>query len=113
MFKNEVERSELVRNEIVNEMCERMAFLKERGSDRIGAIWALKMIAENIARLDETDRQEGFLPLQVRPPLMLRTEEAALALHALRSYKELKGCEISGNTHALMEKLNCYFSGRE
>lgn len=109
MFQTRKETSDRIRNEFIDEMADRIAFIKDRADDRIGAIWALKIIAETIKKLDDRDRLEGFLPLEVRPPLMLSCDEAALALHALREYKGRKGCEVSGNTIALMERLDCYF----
>jgi hypothetical protein len=45
---------------------------------------------------------------EAKPLLELNCHEAALALHALQEYCLLKGCEISPNTTALMQKLNDY-----
>jgi hypothetical protein len=105
-------RAEQNRMDIVADLEHQLSVIKERGDDRVRCLWALKMIAENVARLDETDREEGFLPIQVRPALMLDSTEAALALHTLREYTGRKGNEVSRNTLALLEKFNFYFDGR-
>ena len=113
MLETSMEAGTRLRAELIDEVAERITYIRDRACDRIGFVWALKMIADGVRRLDETDRSEGFLPVHVRPPLMLRWNEAALALHVLREYRGLKGCEISGGTIALMRKLDGYFDGRE
>ena len=105
-------RAEQRRMDIVADLEHQLSVIKERGDDRVRCLWALKMIAENVARLDEADREEGFLPIQVRPALMLDSKEAALALHTLREYTGRKGIEVSSNTLALLEKFSFYFDGR-
>jgi hypothetical protein len=105
--------SERMRSELIDEVTARAALVRERADDRIGCIWALKLIAESVRKLDETDRLDGFLPISVRPALMFDYKEAAQLLHVLREYKKLKGREISNSAIALLERLNSYFEGRE
>jgi hypothetical protein len=104
---NRVDRSECERLELIDAIAERISFVRE-STDRIGNVWALKIIAENVARLDQLDRQDGFLPPQVRPPLMIHCREADLALNALREYTGLKGCDAGTDTAAFMRKLKGY-----
>ena len=47
--------SDYLRGEWIEEIAQRAAFIQEREDDRIGWIWALKMIAENVRKLDETE----------------------------------------------------------
>jgi hypothetical protein len=100
-------RTERERRELIEAMAEGIALVKD-STDRIGNIWALKKIAENVARLDELDQLEGFLPPQVRPPVMMRWCEADLALQALREYARPKGCDVSTDAASLMKKLMTY-----
>lgn len=64
---------------------------------------------ENIGRLEELDQvDEGLLPVEVRPPVMMNCNEASLALHALQEYARLKGDETSSNTVCLTQRLKGY-----
>jgi len=100
-------RTDRERRELIEAMAEGIALVKD-STDRIGNIWALKRIAENVARLDELDQLEGFLPPQVRPPVMMRRCEADVALQALREYARSQGCEVSTDAASLMKKLMAY-----
>jgi|GEM_PF-6444303 hypothetical protein len=99
-----VDRDERERCELIDAIADRIASIKY-STDRIGNMWALKIIAESVARLDELDRQEGFLPPQVRPPLMIRWCEADLVLSALREYTWTKGGGAGTDTVSLMKRL--------
>jgi len=112
MANTGISRAEQRRMDIVADLEHHVSVIKERGDDRVRCLWALKMIAENVARLDEADREEGFQPMQVRPALMLNANEAALVLHTLREYPNRNGKELSNITVALFDKLNFYFDGR-
>ena len=98
------------RKEIFEDMEKQFHAIRERWDDRIRCLWALKMIAEDVANLDAADREDGFLPLEIRPAMMLSSEEAALAMHALRKYSGRKENEVSGNTLALLDKFDSYFA---
>ena len=105
-------KSSQLRRELLEEIAERITFIKGNAEDRVGVIWALKMIAEKVRELDENDRLEGFLPLQIRPPAMLTQDEVALAAHALRNCKGIKECGPSDKSTALMGKLERYLEAR-
>ena len=110
MLNTRTTRADQMRADLIADLMERVEVINERGDDRVGYIWSLKMIAEIIAKLDEADRLEGLLPLTLRPPLMLTTDEAAHVLHIVEEYTKLPFPEISGA--ALFEKLHAYFDGR-
>ncbi len=111
MSNCQMSRAEQARRETTAELLKQVTTICEHPDDRIRYVWSLKLMAEHIAKLDEVDRQAGRLPLQLRPALMLRTEEAALAMHALRAYIAQKGAEVSSNTLSLLDKFNTYFEG--
>lgn len=80
-------------------------FIKEP-DDRIGYIWALKRMAEDIEYLDRIDRiEEGYLPISSRPPLMLRFEEVELLLQVLAEYAE---AGASQKVQSLSQKVKAY-----
>jgi hypothetical protein len=101
------DRTERERRELIEAMAEGITFVKD-STDRIANIWALRKIAEGVARLDELDQLEGFLPPQVRPPLMIRHVEADLALQALKGSKGGKSLGVSKDRVLLVKKLNAY-----
>ena len=105
-------RAEQRRRELFADMEKHLSTVREKWDDRVRCLWALKMIAEGVAYLDGVDREEGFLPVEVRPAMMLNSTEAALTFHALREYTGRKGNETSRNTLALLEKFDSYFDGR-
>lgn len=102
-------REEQERCEKIDAIVDGITSIK-KSKDRIGNIWALKLIAENVARLDEIDRIDGFLPLEVRPPLMIRCGEADLILNKLKKSTGLKDSDINTSTLSLMKKLKGYLN---
>lgn len=76
--------------ELLDEIDFQLATLKN-SDDRIRQVWALRIIAESLTSLDLLDRQQGFLPLQLRLPLMLRPREAAAILKAFASVEASDG----------------------
>ena len=92
-------------NELRAEIKHHLTVLNEE-SDRIRQVWSLKLIAECIADLDEIDRQQGYLPLQVRPPFMLHPKEAALVLKHFHDGKD------DNATLAVTKRLDRYIDGR-
>lgn len=103
-FEGRVERE---RRELIEAMAEGIESVKD-STDRIRNIWTLRKIAESVGRLDELDQLEGFLPPQVRPPLMIRHGEAELVLQALRGYTGLKRPGPGKDSALLVEKLSAY-----
>ena len=101
------DRVECEREELIEAIAEGVTSIKE-SVNRVTNIWTLKVMAENIARLDEIDRVEGFLPLEVRPPLMMRCDEAALVVRALVADVPAQSCEASAKVVSLVQKLNGY-----
>jgi hypothetical protein len=74
--------------------------------DRVGYIWALKRMAEDIEHLDKLDRiEEGYLPISSRPPLMLRLEEVELLLQVLAEYAK---ADASPKVQSLSKKVKAY-----
>lgn len=105
-------RADQLKAELVEDISERIAFIRGHAEDRVGVIWALKLIAEKVRELDEIDRLEGLLPIQIRPPVMLTHDEAALAAQLLRTCKTVKERQTGDKLTALMKKLDLYFEGR-
>lgn len=80
-------------------------FIKDP-DDRVGYIWALKRMAEDIEHLDRIDRiEEGYLPISSRPPLMLRFEEVELLLQVLAEYAK---AGASQKVQSLSQKVKAY-----
>lgn len=93
--------------ELVDEIAHQLAAIKsQQDYDRVRLLWALKMIAESVAELDQLDRSQGYLPLYIRPSLMLRPNEAAVALHQLRSRTP------APSALSLIARLERYLDGR-
>lgn len=111
MSNTRISRTEQMRLDVLADLIEQVSIVKDRGHDRILCVWALKLVAEDVAKLDETDRQNGYLPLRLRPGLMLNSDEAGLLSLTLREYIGRNNGEVSSNTLALLEKFNCYFEG--
>jgi hypothetical protein len=104
-----VDIRERERCELIEAIADGVASVKG-SADRVGNLWTLKLMAENIARLDELDRKEGFLPVEIRPPLMMSWDEAVLAVRALRADVRDKDGESRTKAVSLVKKLNGYLS---
>lgn len=111
MLRSRTESGARIQIELIDEITGRLVSIKNRPAELIGTVGKLKRVAEIVRRIDETATMERFHPALIKP-LRLKNDEVALALHALRMYKGNKGYEISSNTVALMEKLDCYLEGR-
>jgi hypothetical protein len=92
--------------ELVDEIVHQLATVRSQTSDRVRSLWALKIIAECVAELDHIDRSQGYLPLNIRPSLMLNPNEAAVALHQLRN-RTPEQCTLQ-----LIARLEQYLDGR-
>ncbi|MGI0133915.1 MAG: hypothetical protein ACREBW_03035 [Candidatus Micrarchaeaceae archaeon] len=71
-------------DELVEEARYHLSIIQTQSDDRLRVVWALKMIAEAVAHLDQIDRSQGYLPLEVRPCLMLTPKQAVTAWQALK-----------------------------
>jgi hypothetical protein len=111
MSNCEISRAEQARLNTMADLLQHVTSIKDHPHDRIRYVWSLKLIAEHIATLDTVDRENGRLPLQLRPALMLRTEEAKLAMDALREHIAQRGAEVSNKTLSLLDKFDTYFEG--
>ena len=99
-------QSERERQELIDALAEGVESIKG-WTDRIGNIWALTLMAENVSRLDDLDRRDGFLPIQVRPPLMINCREANLVLKAVK-HTVVEGTAAGTDTVSLLKKLRYY-----
>lgn len=104
------DRELVERRELIERIAQLIHSIETR-ADRVQSVWSLKIIAECVSQLDDIDRREGFLPIEIRPPLMLHQSEAAAALRILRKYKcPASTANVQKDTRAVLEKLTRYFS---
>ena len=93
--------------ELIDEIAQQLAAIKShQDNDRVRLLWALKMIAESVEKLDQIDRSQGYLPLTIRPSLMLDPKEAAVAL------QQLKRRTPDQPALSLIARLERYLDGR-
>jgi len=93
--------------ELVGEIDHQLAAIKsQQDNDRVRLLWALMMIAECVAEMDQIDRAEGYLPLTIRPSLMINPKEAAVALHQLKRQRP------EHSALSLVARLETYLDGR-
>ncbi len=97
-------KAELLWDEFVEEIGYQLALVKD-SENRVRNVWALKMIAENVEKLDRLDREYGYFPLQVRPPLMLEPRDAAIIIRHLR-----EACNETG-VAGCIQRIESYFDG--
>ena len=92
---------------LLQAICRHDVFVKD-ADDRIGYLWALKRMAEDIAQLDTIDRLEaGYLPIQIRPPLMLHATEVELLLAVVSNHLERSSSE---GVAQLQRRISAYVS---
>ncbi len=107
----EMSRDEDYRLEVIKHMMDQINVIDQSRDDRIRFVWALKLIVEDVGKLDQLDRNYGRLPLPLRPSLIVHWKDAALVQCALREYVENT---TEANTKAcltLLESINSYFAG--
>ena len=106
MFTTRTNSEERRWQELVDEIAHQLATVRSQTSDRVRLLWALKIIAECVAELDQIDRSQGYLPLKIRPSLMLNPSEAALVLDQLGN-GTTEQCALQ-----LIARLERYLDGR-
>jgi hypothetical protein len=90
---SDIKRGEHDLRKLLRAVCRHEAAVKD-ANDRIGYLWALKRMAEDIAHLDAIDRlEEGYLPIPIRPPLMLRDNEVELLLRVVADHLQRHSSE--------------------
>lgn len=85
MQKTQLSTEEQQRLDVVAHMMKQFDAI-DLNIDRIRYVWALKLLAEDVAILDGIDRELGGLPSALRPALMLCSQEASFVQQALRAY---------------------------
>ena len=107
MQNTQLSREEQHRLEVVSHMMKQFDAI-DLNNDRIRYVWALKLVAEDVANLDDIDRKLGRLPSAIRPALMLRSQEVSVVQQALREYTASKETESSLK---LLEKIDNFLEG--
>jgi len=76
-----------------------------QSDDRIRYVWALRLVAGDIAKLDQLDRENGRLPLPIRPSFLLLSNEA------MQIRQILLKPTLEAFLAKLLERLTYYFEG--